>query len=86
VSGVQFPPWPPKNPLFFLYLRDELLLRALERHSGRVNKVAVPATKSCATWIGIKRDPFDDALVPLNADLDQNSDPEVAQGGRHLDA
>jgi hypothetical protein len=38
------------------------------------------------TWIGIKRDPFDDALVPLNADLDQNSDPEVAQRGRHLDA
>jgi hypothetical protein len=58
----------------------------LERHFGRVNKVAVPATKSCATWIGIKRDPFDDALVPLNADLDQNSDPEVAQRGRHLDA
>ena len=38
------------------------------------------------TWIGIKRDLLDDALVPLNTDLDQNSDPEVAQRGRHLDA
>ena len=38
------------------------------------------------TWIGIKRDLLDDALVPLNADLDQNSDPEVAQRGRNLDA
>ena len=38
------------------------------------------------TWIGIKRDLLDDALVPLNADLDQNSDPEVAQRGRYLDA
>jgi len=25
-------------------------------------------------------------LLPLNADLDQNNDPEVAQRGRHLDA
>jgi hypothetical protein len=38
------------------------------------------------TWIGIKRDLLDDALVPLNADLDQNNDPEVAQRGRYLDA
>jgi hypothetical protein len=38
------------------------------------------------TWIGIKRDLLDDALVPLNADLDQNNDPEVAQRGRNLDA
>jgi hypothetical protein len=27
VSGVQFPPWPPKNPLFFLALQFELFLR-----------------------------------------------------------
>jgi len=38
------------------------------------------------TWIGIKRDLLDDALVPLNADLDQYTDPEVAQRGRNLDA
>jgi hypothetical protein len=38
------------------------------------------------TWIEIKRDPLDDALVPLNADLDQNNDPEVAQRGRNLNA
>jgi hypothetical protein len=37
------------------------------------------------TWIGIKRDLLDDALVPLNVDLDQNNNPEVAQRGRHLD-
>ena len=55
-------------------------------HSGRVNQVAVPATQSCATWIGIKRDLLDDTLVPFNADLGQNNDPEVAQRGRHLDA
>jgi hypothetical protein len=35
------------------------------------------------TWIGIKRD---DAFVSLNADLDQNIGPEVAQRGRNLDA
>jgi hypothetical protein len=40
----------------------------------------------CPTWIEIKRDLLDDALVPLNADLDQNNDPEVAQRGRNLDA
>jgi hypothetical protein len=28
----------------------------------------------------------DDAFVSLNADLDQNIDPEVAQRGRNLDA
>ena len=33
--------------------------------------------------IGIKRD---DALVSLNADLDQNIDPEVTQRGRNLNA
>jgi hypothetical protein len=38
------------------------------------------------TWIGVKRDLLDNALVPLNADLDQNNDPEVEQRGRHLDA
>ena len=38
------------------------------------------------SWIGIKRDLLDDALVPLNADLDQNNDSEVAQRGRNLDA
>jgi hypothetical protein len=38
------------------------------------------------TWIGIKRDLLDGALVPLNADLDQNNEPEVAQRGRNLDA
>jgi hypothetical protein len=38
------------------------------------------------SWIGIKRDLPDDALVPLNADLDQNNYPEVAQRGRNLDA
>jgi hypothetical protein len=27
VSGVQFPPWPPKYPLFFLELHFELFLR-----------------------------------------------------------
>jgi hypothetical protein len=32
---------------------------------------------------GIKRD---DALVSLNADLDQNIDPEVTQRGSNLDA
>jgi hypothetical protein len=31
-------------------------------------------------------DLLDDELVPLNADLDQNNDPEVAQRGRNLDA
>jgi len=35
------------------------------------------------TRIGNKRD---DALVSLNADLDQNIDPEVTQRGRNLDA
>jgi hypothetical protein len=35
------------------------------------------------TRIGIKRD---DTLVSLNADLDQNIDPEVTQRGRNLDA
>jgi hypothetical protein len=35
------------------------------------------------TRIRIKRD---DALVSLNADLDQNTDPEVAQRGRNFDA
>jgi hypothetical protein len=50
--------------------------------------LAVSATKSWCdpTWIGIKRDLPDDELVPLNADLDQNSGPEVAQRGGHLDA
>jgi hypothetical protein len=28
VSGVQFPPWPPKTSLFFLYLRVDLFLAA----------------------------------------------------------
>ena len=32
-----------------------------------------------------ERDLLDDALISLNADLDQNNDPEVAQRGRHLD-
>jgi hypothetical protein len=50
--------------------------------------LAVSATQSWCdpTWIGIKRDLLDDALVPLNADLDQNNDPEMAHRGRHLDA
>jgi hypothetical protein len=37
-------------------------------------------------WIGLRRDPFDATVVPLNADLDQNSDQELAQRGRHLNA
>jgi hypothetical protein len=49
---------------------------------------AVSASKSSCdpAWIRIKRDLLHDALVPLKADLDQNSDPQVAQRGRHLDA
>jgi hypothetical protein len=35
------------------------------------------------TRIGFKRD---DAHISLNADLDQNIDPEVARRGRNLDA
>ena len=37
-------------------------------------------------WIRIKRDLLHEALIPLNADLDQNSDPEVTGYGGHLDA
>jgi hypothetical protein len=33
------------------------------------------------TCTEIKRDLPDDTLLPLNADLDQNDDPEVAQRG-----
>jgi hypothetical protein len=54
-------------------------------HNHPVNQAAILATRSCA-WIGVKRDLLDDALVPFNADLNQNSDPEVEQRGRHLDA
>jgi hypothetical protein len=50
------------------------------------NRKGHPKVPCDPTWIGIKRDLLDDALVPLNADLDQNSDPEVAQRGRNLDA
>ena len=50
------------------------------------NRKGHPKVPCDPTWIGIKRDRLDDALVPLNADLDQNSDPEVAQRGRNLDA
>jgi hypothetical protein len=45
---------------------------------NRRNRAALDPTR-----IGIKRD---DALVSLNADLDQNIDPEVTQRGRNLDA
>jgi hypothetical protein len=45
---------------------------------NRRNRAALDPTR-----IGIKRD---DALVSLNADLDQNIDSEVTQRGRNLDA
>jgi hypothetical protein len=48
--------------------------------ASRSNRLSNP------TWIWIRRDLLDDALVPRNADLDQNTDPEVAQRGRNLDA
>jgi hypothetical protein len=53
--------------------------RLLRVETGnRRNRAALDPTR-----IGIKRD---DALVSLNADLDQNIDPEVTQRGRNLDA
>jgi hypothetical protein len=45
-----------------------------------------PGVVISRSWIGIKRGLLDDTLVPLNADLGQNNDPEVGQRGKHLDA
>jgi hypothetical protein len=61
------------------YKKADSAGRQLRVETGnRRNRAALDPTR-----IGIKRD---DALVSLNADLDQNIDPEVTQRGRNLDA
>ena len=54
----------------------------LERHSGRVNQVAIPATKSRATLWGAETN----ALFSTTAFIPLDTDHEVKQRDRHLDA
>jgi hypothetical protein len=53
---------------------------------GRTPSSADAFNRERSHVFGIERDLADGAILPLNADLDQNIDPEVAQRGRNLDA
>jgi hypothetical protein len=73
------------------YARSGGAVSILERVSGEIFDASHPAARQPTerppdpTWTEIKRDLPDDTLLSLNADLDQNNDPEVAQRGT-LDA